>query len=329
MGGYGIESGSVIDKKMKEGFYIRFMVLALPIGLFLIGGGAILKTILSSSDVAVDPNEKVRLEAASLNRRPVDEAGLRESMTVIAERIGERNTKAKEGLDSAAFWLNSTLGGGNIGYSVERQTFEAEGVTLRNIIAELPGSERRDEIIIIGARYDSPVGSIGLIDNGSGMAGLISLARAFAGEPQARTVRFVAFSNGPGGNAPHGGDVYASRCITEGEKIVAVLTLERLATLRGEEAPVLCEPVNEAARYFADAVRTRIRSVTSLTVEGDAIDAEPSWDAESFTNLDIPTVSVSTAVNAGGPESLETIQFGPFTELVSGLKAAIDSLANP
>ncbi len=91
---------------------------------------------------------------------------------------------------------------------------------MRNLIAELPGRERRKEIIVVGAHYDSLPGSPGANDNASGVAALVALARTFAGDPQERTIRFVAFANGAGAlDDTTGSLVYANRCRARGETV--------------------------------------------------------------------------------------------------------------
>ena len=41
------------------------------------------------------------------------------------------------------------------GYAIERQTYLAGGQEVSNLIAELPGSGRTDEIVVVGAHYDT------------------------------------------------------------------------------------------------------------------------------------------------------------------------------
>jgi hypothetical protein len=115
---------------------------------------------------------------------------------------------------------------GRLGTNVERH-----GDAAANLIVEIPGSSQRDEIVVIGAHYDSIDETIGADDNASGTAALIALAQRFAGMKPARTLRFVAFVNE---EPPHfkTGDMgsyrYAKRCSERKEKIVAMLSLEML-----------------------------------------------------------------------------------------------------
>lgn len=65
------------------------------------------------------------------------------------------------------------------------------GLTSRNVWVEVPGE--RDEIMIIGAHYDSKPPSPGANDNGSGVAVVLELARVLAKVKTPYTVRFVFF----------------------------------------------------------------------------------------------------------------------------------------
>jgi hypothetical protein len=57
--------------------------------------------------------------------------------------------------------------------------FTSEGATGegQNIIAEIPGSTKRDEVVMLGAHFDSWVGGTGATDNGTGSAVMIEAIR--------------------------------------------------------------------------------------------------------------------------------------------------------
>lgn len=162
------------------------------------------------------------------------QAALREELRLHVEKlageIGERNIGYRpKSLAVAADYIQATLGGS--GYEVERQTFEVEGEHCHNVIAESRGRSKPDEIVVIGAHYDSVIGSPGADDNASGTAALLALAgRAELRLPE-RTLRFVAFANEepPFFQTEHMGSlVYARRCRERGDQVVALLALESL-----------------------------------------------------------------------------------------------------
>ena len=154
---------------------------------------------------------------------------LKRDVAKLASDIGERNLRNYTKLMEAAAFLEKSLTAA--GYKVERQAYEVKGRTCFNLEVEIKGTKLPDEIVVIGAHYDSVVGAPGANDNGSGVAGLLALARAFATKQPDRTLRFVAFANE---EPPYfqteamGSLVYAKRCKARQEKIVSMLALETI-----------------------------------------------------------------------------------------------------
>jgi Zn-dependent M28 family amino/carboxypeptidase len=103
------------------------------------------------------------------------------------------------------------------------------GEEVANFVAELPGGRRRDEIVVVGAHYDTVPGTPGADDNASAVAVLVEVARLMRALAPARTVRFVGFACE---EPPYcytsdmGSRVYARECRVKGEKIVGMLCLE-------------------------------------------------------------------------------------------------------
>jgi Zn-dependent M28 family amino/carboxypeptidase len=78
------------------------------------------------------------------------------------------------------------------GLDTHLETLIYGGNTGFNIVAELTGTTRPDEIYIIGAHYDS-VKNPGADDNASGVAGIIEMARVISQYESEATIRFIAF----------------------------------------------------------------------------------------------------------------------------------------
>ena len=164
---------------------------------------------------------------------------LRRNVTRLATDIGARNTQFPEKLHEAAEYISAefTLAG----YEPERQeyrvTASTPGLICANIVAEQRGRTSPDEIVVVGAHYDSaPLdGCNAANDNASGVAATLALARRLAGRNLVRTLRFVAFANE---EPPHfqtpdmGSLVYARQCAARHEKIVAMISLETLGYYR-------------------------------------------------------------------------------------------------
>ena len=78
-----------------------------------------------------------------------------------------------------------------LGYTVSTHETEDPSFPTVNVIAELPGTEHPDEVVVVGAHYDAYYS--GADDNSSGVAAMLEMARLAAGKRFARTVRFVGF----------------------------------------------------------------------------------------------------------------------------------------
>jgi hypothetical protein len=75
-------------------------------------------------------------------------------------------------------------------------SFSAKPVTVYNTVAEIKGSEKPDEVVIIGGHLDSWDLGTGATDNGTGSMAVLAAARALmkSGVKPKRTIRFVLFT---------------------------------------------------------------------------------------------------------------------------------------
>jgi hypothetical protein len=150
-------------------------------------------------------------------------------VTLLAGTIGERNVMRPAELAAAAKAIEQELA--RAGYAVQNETYPVLGCECANVWAEVRGSSRADEIVIVGAHYDSVLGSPGANDNASGVAAMLALARRFARSRHERTLRVVAFVNEEPPwfqTESMGSLVHARGCTQRAEKIVAMYSLETL-----------------------------------------------------------------------------------------------------
>src|SRR5262249_26820614 len=97
---------------------------------------------------------------------------------------------------------------------------------VNNVVAEIRGSERPDEWILVGAHLDSWDFGTGAQDNGSGSAMVLEAARAIAalGHPPRRSIRFALWGGEEQGLM--GSFAYAQAHANELKKCVAVLNTD-------------------------------------------------------------------------------------------------------
>lgn len=169
---------------------------------------------------------------------------LSEHVEMLAGTIGERNIVRYAALQKAAAYITGMFV--ELGYAPGEESYFAEGRQVENIEVQLKGTSEPEEIVIIGAHYDTVSGSPGADDNASGVAAMLELARFFRDvEPPARTLRFVAFVNE---EPPFffwsklmGSRVYAVGARKRGERIAAMISLETIGyyadTARSQSYP--------------------------------------------------------------------------------------------
>ena len=171
---------------------------------------------------------------------------LRRDVQTLAGDIGERNFQRYTELQASADFIEQSFK--SAGFTPRRDSYELRGRSFDNIEAELRGTGT--EIVLVGAHYDSVIGSPGANDNASGAAALLALARRFAAKKPAHTLRFVAFVNEEPPffqTGQMGSQIYAGRCKARGDRIVSMLSLETIG-------------------YFSDAPRSQTYPVPALGV---------------------------------------------------------------
>lgn len=157
---------------------------------------------------------------------------LQRHVQYLAGSIGQRNIWNPPSMATAARYIEKNFA--LAGYPVQRQKHVTYQQETYNLEAELPGhAEPGGGIMVIGAHYDSVLGSPGANDNASGVAALLELARLLRQAHLRHTVRFVAFTNE---EAPFyfsdemGSRLYAKRSRERKEKIRAMISLETVGS---------------------------------------------------------------------------------------------------
>lgn len=153
----------------------------------------------------------------------------------LADEIGPRDVFVPDKLNAAADYIRTFWE--KIGYQVSAQTFSVQNVECQNLAIEIPGRSNPEEIVLVGAHYDTVSWAPGANDNGSAVAALLELSRLFSTESPSRTLRFVAFTNEEPPffkSSSMGSLVYAKACQKRKENIVGMVCLETIGYYRDE-----------------------------------------------------------------------------------------------
>lgn len=155
---------------------------------------------------------------------------LRGDVEMLSRTIGPRDGAfSLRALHRAQDWIEKSLADAHV--STRLDAFDANGIKFANVEGTIRGTTHPEEIIVLGAHYDTVRGSPGANDNASGVAALLATARRFHGRPLERTLRLVFFVNEESPFAwglYMGSRVYAERCREHRDQIVAMICIDSL-----------------------------------------------------------------------------------------------------
>lgn len=155
------------------------------------------------------------------------EANLRLHVERLAGLIGPRTLQRPKTIQATIGYIEGQWS--QMGFSVERETYDAFGEEATNLIVERAGRKRLDEIVLLGAHYDTVSTTPGADDNASAVAVLLEVSRLLQEYAGRRTVRYVAFAceEPPYFNLDvMGSQFHARQARLRGDKIVGMLCLE-------------------------------------------------------------------------------------------------------
>lgn len=175
--------------------------------------------------------------------------------------IGARPAGTKMEI-AAADWIQKQWQ--DLGFDVARFEFDAileKGVfPSSNLSITIPG--KSDKILIIGGHYDSTGeehGSLGAIDNGSGIAAMLDLSKRLKGQSFPYTVRMVAF--GAEEHGLQGAYEYVNSAKEPLDKVVAMINLDtiiggdKLYVHSANDNPYNCDKVKDVSYKSTPVIR--------------------------------------------------------------------------
>jgi hypothetical protein len=279
---------------------------------------------------------------------------LRSDIKMLAGQIGSRNLYSLYALERAADFLEDRFKESHC--TVMRETFTCEGKSCCNLVAEVRGSQVPEEIILIGAHYDTAGDSPGANDNGTGVAALLALAQTFSKEKPYRTLRFVAFTNEEPPffkSACMGSRVHAKGCRKRQEKVIAMFSLETIGYYSDARSTQMYPPPlslfypstgnfiafvgNLSYREFLKKTVDSFRRNAQFPSEGAAL---PSWipgidwsDHWSFWKEGFPAVMITDTALFRYPEyhsiydMPDKLDYERLARVVTGIKMVIQEMA--
>jgi len=273
----------------------------------------------------------------------------------LAGDIGERNFFQYENLQKAIEFIRSEWT--EMGYQILEQEYVIKDKKFINLEVEIKGSKTPEEIIVIGAHYDSVMSSPGANDNGTGVASVLALSKAFVGSENELTLRFVLFANEEPPffhTEEMGSFVYAKRSKERKENIAAMVSLETIGYYREEkgsqkypfplgliypsEANFIAFVSNIGYRKLLHQVLKSFRSHTKFPSEGvclfswvPGVDWSDHW---SFWKQGFPAILVTDTAPYRYPhyhtaqDTPDKVDYDRFAIVVEGLQKVTSELVN-
>lgn len=179
--------------------------------------------------------------------------------------LGERRSLA--GQKAAAAYLHGQLAG-LPGLTIEDQSYSYKGADYTNIVVTVRGREHPDELILIGAHYDSTSESAtiapGADDNASGAAALLEITRALAGCQPRRSARVLFLSNEEKGLIGATAYVNELKKTTPPSLVQGYLNVDMIGFgPADEDLDIAARPADAA---FAQATADAVEAYTTLKV---------------------------------------------------------------
>jgi hypothetical protein len=224
------------------------------------------------------------------------------------------------------------------GVAVHTEEFVSGGVTVSNVIATIPGRVSPNQVVIVGAHYDSFARAAflttapGADDNASGTAGVMELARILAGRAFDFTIRLVAFAAEETGL--NGSRDYAVRARQRGEQVVGMLDLDMIAFV--DRAPEDVDvTANPASTWLVDHYASLAAAYTGLPVRKIVDASSRSSDHAPFWDQGYSAVEIIEDVPLANPyyhtteDRFGTLNMGFAADVVRTTLAVATTLAQP
>lgn len=217
---------------------------------------------------------------------------LRTHVYELAGEIGQRNIFHPQALNAAAQYITEEWR--SQGYEVRPHVYRDRGIERANLEVIREGKTPSREYILVGAHYDSVIGSPGANDNGSGIAALLELSRLFSETQPNVSLRFVAFVN----EEPpffYGDDmgsmVYARAAKQRREPIRFMIALETIACYRNNPGS---QTYPSLLKYFYPDTGNFIAFVSNLKSRRVMLESARAFSAS--TDFPLETIAAPDIV---------------------------------
>ena len=316
---------------------------------------------------------------------PQLEDALAAHLQALAGDIGERSLYKAEGMRAAERYITEQFTSFGLEPQVQHYSVKAELIqqtterlrklfgprsnkplpaypdelgdaALKNIWVEIPGTVNPERLLVIGAHFDTVGNTSGANDNGSGIAGLLELARALSGAQPQVTVILVALSAEElpigGIEGASGSSVFLDQLLARNRTPYAMVSLETMGYYSDKEgsqkypAPLdryypgqgnfIAFVSDSSSREFVRDFAGRFRQHAEIASQGATLPASVVPDVlrsdhETYVLRGIPGMMVTDTANFRFPhyhkssDTLASVNIEKLARVVHGLIGAVNS----
>ncbi len=274
----------------------------------------------------------------------------------LSVHIGSRSVYEYDKITATKYYIVSCLE--DFGFVPELQSYNYDGKEYSNIIVSIKGARFPDEVVIIGAHYDSVYGTPGADDNASAVAVLLEMCRVLKSFSPARTLKLIFFviEEPPVFRSKYMGSyVYAMEAKAKNENIKSMISLEMLGFFTekkgGQTFPLplmnLLYPSTPnfiaivgdlSSRNLVNKVKNSLNKASSIPVETlstfSFIPGVDFSDHHSFWEMGYQAVMITDTAFYRNPnyhtarDSIDTLDFDKMPNLLKGLIQTAKDLAD-
>lgn len=187
--------------------------------------------------------------------RDAIEANLRLHVDRLAGLIGPRHLGKPKSIVATIGYIKNQWS--DMRYEVQEESYKVGDDTATNLIVETGGKQRAQQVVLLGAHYDTVFCTPGADDNASAVAVMLEASRLLKHYQGKRTARYVAFAceEPPYFNCDAmGSQFHARRCRQQNQDIAAMLCLEMVGYYRLTKGSQQIPPAipKSLRRFFPD-----------------------------------------------------------------------------
>jgi Zn-dependent M28 family amino/carboxypeptidase len=153
----------------------------------------------------------------------------------IAHQIGHRSTAKTQNLQAAREVISRRLG--SYALKSKETPLSVRGSSGVNLETEIEGGTAKNEVVVLGAHYDTDAYDPGADDNASGCAMLLELAGYLKNQSHDRSIVLAFFDFGSSrfvGSKDSGSWAWAENAARAGTKVVAMVSLDSIGRFKDD-----------------------------------------------------------------------------------------------